>query len=154
MVQKKKTCLWHGRCLRASGFCIELQPTKAICRSSSSDSDSDSDEIFVKDNANNVDSLADDEDEAGPSVPAQSYFRTKNEAVEDDVTIPEIEAVGPDEHLEKVGEILNIIDSVVIVKGLPSDDPRRGSDRALDSETLLVFDDRKVLGYVSSYLII
>lgn len=51
--------------------------------------------------------------------------------------------------LEKVGEVLNIVDNTVIIKGVPSGALERGFDRALDSDTLLVFDDRKVLGYVS-----
>ncbi|KAF9055929.1 Gar1/Naf1 RNA binding region-domain-containing protein [Panaeolus papilionaceus] len=38
--------------------------------------------------------------------------------------------------------------NVVIIHGVPSSDLSRGSEKALDSETLLVFDDRKVLGYV------
>lgn len=50
--------------------------------------------------------------------------------------------------MEKVGEIMTVMDKVVIVKGLPSEDVNRGSKRALDSDTLLVFEDRKVLGYV------
>jgi len=53
-----------------------------------------------------------------------------------------------DEVLEEVGEVLSIIGNIAIVKGLPSKFADRGSERALDSETLLVFEDRKVLGYV------
>ena len=62
--------------------------------------------------------------------------------------IPPIEEVGPHEALEKVGEVMSIVDKVVIVKGFASEMATRASERALDSETLLVFEDRKVLGYV------
>ena len=64
--------------------------------------------------------------------------------------IPEISEVDLHERLEKVGEVMSIMDRVVIVKGLPSSIANRGSETALDSDTLLVFEDRKVLGYVSS----
>jgi hypothetical protein len=47
-----------------------------------------------------------------------------------------------------VGEITSIIENVVIIKGLASEVANRGSRRALDSDTLLVFEDRKVVGYV------
>ncbi|KAF8203942.1 Gar1/Naf1 RNA binding region-domain-containing protein [Pholiota molesta] len=47
---------------------------------------------------------------------------------------------------------MNIVDRLAIVRGLPAGSPpgypARGSDRALDSDTLLVFDDRKVMGYI------
>ncbi len=43
---------------------------------------------------------------------------------------------------------MSIVNDVVIVKGVASPIANRGSERALDSETLLVFEDRKVLGYV------
>jgi H/ACA ribonucleoprotein complex non-core subunit NAF1 len=54
--------------------------------------------------------------------------------------------VGPDEVLEKVGEVMSVVGNVVIVKGRAA--TSGGSERALDSDTLLVFEDRKVLGYV------
>ncbi|KAI9444531.1 Gar1/Naf1 RNA binding region-domain-containing protein [Lactarius indigo] len=61
--------------------------------------------------------------------------------------IPPIAQVEPDEQLEKVGEIMNIVNNVVVVKGEASS-TRRASEHALDSETLLVYEDRKVLGYI------
>ena len=63
--------------------------------------------------------------------------------------IPPITQVGPDEQLEKVGEVMNIVNNVVIVKGLESG-THRALERALDSGTLLVYEDRRVLGYVST----
>jgi len=75
-------------------------------------------------------------------------LQTKHEIAEGQITIPEVEEVGETEPLEKVGEIMSIIDRTVIVRGLPSEILNRGNERALDSETLLVFGDRKVFGYV------
>ena len=89
-----------------------------------------------------------DDDEDGAQVGGGSVLRTKNEIEEPTVLVPEISEVGADEVLEKVGEIMSIIENVVIVKGLPSEYLNRASDRALDLESLLVFEDRKVLGYV------
>ncbi|KAI0094439.1 Gar1/Naf1 RNA binding region-domain-containing protein [Irpex rosettiformis] len=90
----------------------------------------------------------DDEDGGtGANITAEQ-MRTKNEVGDDTVVIPEIEEVGEDEVLDRVGEIMSIIDKVAIVKGIPSQVQNRGSDKALDSDTLLVFEDRKVFGYV------
>ncbi|KAI0800545.1 Gar1/Naf1 RNA binding region-domain-containing protein [Fomes fomentarius] len=87
-----------------------------------------------------------DDDEAAET--SENNVRTKNEAVEVEIVVPEISEVGPDEQLEGVGEVMNIIDKLVIVKGTPSGIVNRGSEKALDSDTLLVFEDRKVLGYI------
>jgi H/ACA ribonucleoprotein complex non-core subunit NAF1 len=46
---------------------------------------------------------------------------------------------------------MSVVGNVVIVKGLATTGT---SERALDSDTLLVFEDRKVLGYVGSWLIL
>ncbi|KAG6900518.1 hypothetical protein C0993_009471 [Termitomyces sp. T159_Od127] len=108
---------------------------------SSSDSDQSGDKAFVN--------LDVDDDEDGGSVPTSgSYFQTKNEVVETNIVVPDITQVGPEEVLEKVGEVMSIMGNTVIVNGLPSENSNRGSDRALDSDTLLVFHDRKVLGYI------
>ena len=93
----------------------------------------------------------DDEDDEGGAVAAAVSLRTKNELPEADIAIPSITEVGPDEQLEKVGEIMNIVNNVVVVKGEASS-THRASEHALDSETLLVYEDRKVLGYVSGAL--
>lgn len=81
-----------------------------------------------------------------------AQVRTKNEIEETAIAIPNIEEVGPHEALEKVGEVMSIVDKVVIVKGSASEILTRASERALDSDTLLVFEDRKVLGYVRPLL--
>ena len=93
----------------------------------------------------------DEDEDPLPVSSSGNYFSTKNEMTQVEITAPEIEQVGPDERLEKVGEIMNIVDRVVIVRGLPLQYLNRASERALDSDTLLVFEDRKVLGYVRSY---
>lgn len=89
----------------------------------------------------------DEDEEEGGAVAAT--VRTKNESLEPDIMIPPILQVNPDEQLERAGEIMNIVNNVVIVKG-GSSGTHRASGNALDAETLLVYDDRKVLGYVST----
>ena len=93
-----------------------------------------------------VDELEDDED--GVQTQPGTHYCTKNELINVPINIPDIQEVNPQETMEKVGEIMSIVDNVVIVKALPSGAPNRGSDKALDTDTLLVFDDRKVFGYV------
>jgi len=83
-----------------------------------------------------------------PNTTSASYLPTQNELTEVDITIPRIDEVGTDEKLEKVGEVMTIVDRFAIVLGLPSEHLNRASERALDSDTLLVFEDRKVMGYV------
>jgi H/ACA ribonucleoprotein complex non-core subunit NAF1 len=90
-----------------------------------------------------------DDGEEGGTVATTVSLRTKNELPEPDILVPPIAQVDPEEQLEKVGEIMNIVNNVVIVKGEASA-THRTSERALDSETLLVYEDRKVLGYVST----
>ncbi|KAG1845973.1 Gar1/Naf1 RNA binding region-domain-containing protein [Suillus tomentosus] len=123
--------------------------------SESSDSDSESDEDETADKAEDKNALnprkpqidVDDDEESGATAVA-SYVQTKNEIVDTDIVVPSISEVGLEEVLEKVGEVMNIIGNVVIVKGLPADSSRTASEKALDVETLLVFDDRQVLGHV------
>lgn len=93
----------------------------------------------------------DDEDPVGSSS-AGGVLTTKHEVVEADITVPEIDEVAPEEQLEKVGEVMSIIGQLAIVRGLPSEQLNRAAQTALDSETLLVFDDRKVMGYVRAFL--
>ncbi|KAI0828857.1 Gar1/Naf1 RNA binding region-domain-containing protein [Trametes gibbosa] len=123
-------------------------PSSASTTDSDSSSGSDSDEDIPetrKATTKQTEGDGDDEDDAGPS---DAQVRTKNEAVEVDIMIPEISEVGPHDELEKVGEVMSIVDKVVIVKGQPSTITNRGSEKALDSDTLLVFEDRKVLGFI------
>jgi hypothetical protein len=95
-----------------------------------------------------------EDDEGTAAFVSPDEVKTKNEVADVHITIPDVEEVDAGETLEKVGEVLSIVDKVVIVKGLPQQVQGRASDRALDSDTLLVFEDRKVLGYVSPSLIL
>ena len=92
-----------------------------------------------------------DDDEEGAAIVSPDQVRTKNEVADLPIIVPQTEEVEAHEHLERVGEVFSIVDKVVIVKGLPQQVQGRVSDRALDSDTLLVFEDRKVLGYVSIF---
>ena len=92
--------------------------------------------------------LLDDLDDSGPVADTGRYQQTKNEIPTMKVTIPDIEEIGMEETLEKVGEIMSIVDTVVIVRGMATENLNRASETALDADTLFVFDDRKVLGYV------
>ena len=127
-----------------------------ICHSlyhsdSYSESDSDSDSDSSSDDLEAVLKGEDCEDEdTGPSLKTATYFRTTNEVAEVEISIPTVEEVAPDEVLEKVGEIMNVTGDIAIVKGDAAEYANgKALERALDSDTLLVFEDRKVLGYVS-----
>lgn len=91
------------------------------------------------------------EDEESGVIAAAIYLQTKNEIVDANVMVPTILEVEPCDTLEKVGEIMSIVGNIVIVRGLPADHVNSLSKRALDAESLLVFDDRKVFGYVSHF---
>ena len=136
-------------------------PSQCRTDTSDSDSDSDSDSSSSSDSEDNdkkekavphptddkVETAEDHEDEP-TSHTSPDQVKTLNEVVDVKVNIPDISEVGEQEELEKVGEVMSIIDKVVIIKGVPSPIQNRVNERALDSDTLLVFGDRKVLGYV------
>ncbi|KAF9041795.1 NAF1-domain-containing protein [Hymenopellis radicata] len=132
-----------------------LTPTESIEKpvapeDSASDSDisedsSSEDELPVK--TEQIDNDLDDDGERGPTAPSQSYYTSQHEIVDSDIAIPDIEEVGASEILQQVGEISSVLEKVVIIKGLPSSS-LESSQKALDSDTLLVFEDRKVLGYI------
>ncbi|KAI8990702.1 Gar1/Naf1 RNA binding region-domain-containing protein [Trametes punicea] len=137
----------------------EMNAPPSHTSESSSDSDSDSSSSSDADSEEEPTSrrttqkpahadVEDDDDEADAGGPAEALVRTKNEVVDVDIMIPDVSEVGPHEELEKVGEVMSIVDKVVIIKGIPSGIANRGSEKALDSDTLLVFEDRKVLGYI------
>lgn len=89
-----------------------------------------------------------DDDEPGTTT-AATYLQTKNEIVDPNIITPTISEVEPCDTLEKVGEIMSIVGNIVIVRGLPVDHVNSLSEHTLDADSLLVFEDRKVLGYVS-----
>ncbi|KAF8600818.1 NAF1-domain-containing protein [Ceratobasidium sp. AG-I] len=89
-----------------------------------------------------TDSDVEDEDDA-PSGSSKQYAGTKNEILVPEVEVPDITEVPADDVLEQIGEIMTIIDSVIVVKGNTT-----GVHCVLDTDSLLVFEDRKVLGKV------
>jgi hypothetical protein len=117
--------------------------------SSDSDSEGEGEGEDLKKHAQSKTVDEGDEDEEGGALATTAAFRTKNELSELDIMIPTTAQIGPDEQLERVGEIMNIVNNVVIVKGVESGS-HRALDRALDTESLLVYEDRRVLGYVST----
>ncbi|KAF8713772.1 Gar1/Naf1 RNA binding region, partial [Rhizoctonia solani] len=84
-----------------------------------------------------------EDDEDGPSGSIAQYAGTKNEVLLPEVKTPELTVVPPEDILELIGEVMTIIDSVVVVKGYAS-----GVDRVLDTDSLLAFEDRNVFGVV------
>jgi len=129
----------------------DSSPENSDSDTSSSDSDSDSSSVIEEFNPAKLreflDSVEDEEDGGGGSG---GRLATAHEVLNEDVVIPEIMEVDPKEALERVGEILSVLqDRTVIVGGITSQIAGHAPDRVLDTETLLVFEDRKVLGYVS-----
>lgn len=97
-----------------------------------------------------LDSIDDEDDEGGGGGGSGGRPVTVHEDLNEEVAVPDITEVDPKEVLELVGEVLSVLqDKVVIVKGLASQIAGHASERVLDIDTLLVFEDRKVLGYVS-----
>ncbi|KAG9021963.1 hypothetical protein FS837_006835, partial [Tulasnella sp. UAMH 9824] len=86
---------------------------------------------------------SDDDDDVGGRTHS-GPLKTANEVVDPNVEPPSIEEVGEDEILEIVGEVMSIIGSVVVVKGLPGS----AAEKVLDTGSLLVWEDRHVLGEV------
>ncbi|KAL5640388.1 hypothetical protein ACGC1H_007595 [Rhizoctonia solani] len=84
-----------------------------------------------------------EDDEGAPSGSITQYAGTKNEVVLPEVKSPELAVVPPEEVIELIGEVMTVIDSVVVIKGYTS-----GVDRVLDTDSLLVFEDRNVFGVV------
>ncbi|KAG8958779.1 hypothetical protein FRC00_002301 [Tulasnella sp. 408] len=86
---------------------------------------------------------SDDDDDVGGKTHS-GPLKTANEVVDPNVEPPSIEKVSEGEILEIVGEVMSIIGSVVVVKGLPGS----AAEKVLDTGSLLVWDDRHVLGEV------
>ena len=68
---------------------------------------------------------------------------TVHEILAPQVTLPSITSVEPSEAIELIGEVLSIVDSVVVVKSY-----EHGQYKVLDTDSLIVLEDRKVLGLV------
>jgi hypothetical protein len=100
--------------------------------------------ILTAEGRNGADGEPDDcDDEDGVPANSATFFASKNEIVAPSVVVPSITEVGAEEAIEEIGEVMSIVDSIAIVK---SRHPERM--RTIDTESLLVFDDRKVLGFV------
>ncbi|KAI6163896.1 Gar1/Naf1 RNA binding region-domain-containing protein [Pisolithus thermaeus] len=124
-----------------------VHPDSPSDSESESSSEEDSDvEPTSRDPAEltSLDHASDIEHEDAGTTGDIGYVQTKNEVVDTDIVIPEVSEVSPEDSLEKVGEVMSIVGNVVIVKGLLADNSKTLSERALDAETLLVFDDRKI----------
>lgn len=127
---------------------LEQAPSPIEPKDSESDADSESDDSSSSEEGEPQvrprKECDDDEGEPGLSTESKSYFASQHEVVDSNIPVPEIEEIGAEEGIEILGEIVNIMDQAVIIRGLPSSH----TNHVLDSETLLVFDDRKVLGYI------
>lgn len=132
-------------------FCYSPDSSGSESEDSSDDSESE-EEVFKHGSRDIALSLEDaNDDEDAPVQGPTAYTKTLNEVVEDYVVIPDISEIDPQEPMEKVGEISSILNNkVVVVKGLAS--KISVAERVLDSDTLLVFEDRKVMGFVSSLI--
>ncbi|KZS93476.1 NAF1-domain-containing protein [Sistotremastrum niveocremeum HHB9708] len=119
----------------------------------SDDSESDSSDSSDDDrplDAVHVDDGDDDSDHEGAKKQdPTTQIATKNEILNPEVKLPPISEVDPAEILELAGEISSVIDSVVIVRGIERQEKQpESTDTVLDTDSLLVFEDRKVLGLV------
>jgi H/ACA ribonucleoprotein complex non-core subunit NAF1 len=135
------------------GFPVRPDSSPENSGSDTSDSDSDDSSVVEDFNPNKLREILrsiDDEDDEGGGSGGRPM--TVHEVLNEEVVIPNIAEVDPNETLERVGEVLSVLqDKIVIVKGLASQIAGHASERVLDTDTLLVFEDRKVLGYVSPF---
>lgn len=76
-----------------------------------------------------------------------SFFASKHEISEPTIPIIDITEIGADERMESVGSIMSVVGTAVIVQAAIGNG--HGTHRVLDTGSLLVFEDRKVLGAVS-----
>ncbi|CAE6436914.1 unnamed protein product [Rhizoctonia solani] len=84
-----------------------------------------------------------EDDEDAPAGSIAQYAGTKNEVLLPEVKTPELTVVPPEDIIELIGEVMTIIDSVVVIRGCAS-----GVDRVLDTDSLLAFEDRSIFGVV------
>lgn len=117
--------------------------TSTFVSSSDSDSDDESSSAMSPITAEERERMliaADNEGTVSDDVP-----KTKNETAidEEPVQVPDFEISATDE-IEPLGVISNIVGSSCVVTGEPSSDTR-----VLDCGSLLVFEDRKNLGFIA-----
>ncbi|CUA72905.1 H/ACA ribonucleoprotein complex non-core subunit NAF1 [Rhizoctonia solani] len=135
------------------GIFGRIQNDAKISYTSSDDSDSSDSSSDVemrvtkyptrKQPAFQVPNDSDIEDDEVPSGSIAQYAGTKNEVLLPQVKAPELAVIPPEETLELIGEVMTVLDSVVVIKGYTS-----SVDRVLDTDSLLVFEDRNVFGVV------
>jgi hypothetical protein len=128
-------------------------PPPEASSDSSSDSDSEPDEAPPTRKLQLPAEFDDDEEGGGSSgISAAAGLKSTNEQDETDahILVPVITFVGQDEVLEHVGEIMTVTDRSVIVRGVATKSGAANA-HALDVGSLLVFEDRKVLGHVSVF---
>ncbi|EPQ60456.1 NAF1-domain-containing protein [Gloeophyllum trabeum ATCC 11539] len=131
-------------------------PSRSMSESRSSpDSDSDESDTDTEppedekiSNKNRERDVGEEDDDFRDSGGVNAVVKTEHELTDYNVTIPDISEVNADEKLDAAGQIINISDNIVIVQGAAADGVARAHERVLDSDTLLVFEDRRVLGYI------
>lgn len=112
----------------------------------SEDSDSDSD--FGSESANVAVEEVSNEKE-GAEEDADAPPATKHETV-DPIVLPPISQLGPSDtvQLQPIGRVHSIVDQVVLVEQLPLPSEGAPAFDVLDTESLLCFEDGRVLGLV------
>ncbi|KAH8835529.1 Gar1/Naf1 RNA binding region-domain-containing protein [Flagelloscypha sp. PMI_526] len=120
-----------------------------ISSSSESDSSDSEPEFSQKVKPQLAEAPNDELEDEGPldvNSSGSPHVGTRNEVSEPQITIPDIESVGSEEFLELVGEISSIVNNSVVVRVTA---PTFSRERVLDNDTLLVFEDRTVFGYIA-----
>jgi H/ACA ribonucleoprotein complex non-core subunit NAF1 len=136
-------------CAPTCSFSTRESP-HALCSSSESDCDSE-----LSHSSGPIPTILadeDEEDEQQPRGAATAIVGTKNEILDPVVVLPDLVEVDPSEPIELIGQVQSIIDSIVIIRGLGSQTQSAAVERVLDADSLLVFEDRKVLGNVSHHI--
>ena len=104
---------------------------------SPSDSDTDDSDTDSTDTSR-IDTISSDKEETVETL------RTQNEIIKIPITKPTVE-IRDDMPIDEIGSVYNIVDNAVIVIAKVS-----GEYRVLDSGSIFVFEDRKMLGEVRS----
>ncbi|KAI9482400.1 hypothetical protein LPJ78_003013 [Coemansia sp. RSA 989] len=107
--------------------------------SSDSDLDVDSDSDMDDQQRDLLQIMDEDEDDE----PVSTVIKTRNEVVNPEVPAPPISQLPDTAELCCLGAVHSIVDSSVIIQANSS-----GEVHVLDSDSLIAFDDRKVLGVV------
>ncbi|KAG9024712.1 hypothetical protein FRB95_011151 [Tulasnella sp. JGI-2019a] len=87
---------------------------------------------------------SDDDNDNGEGPSTSGPLKTANEIVSPEIEMPTIEYLDEGDVLEHLGEVMSIIDSVVVIKGSSG----AAGEKVLDTGSLLAWEDRKVLGMI------